>query len=80
MFDQSFSDLRREIAKAFDKTELDMLARDIGIDPQEIGGETLRERVAELVSMASRRRGMKQLQVQIRKARPQFPPDVLEHI
>lgn len=80
LFDQSYSDLRREIAKAFDKTELDLLARDIGIDPGEIGGETLSERVAELVSMASRRRGMKQLQAQIRKARSNFPQDVLEHI
>lgn len=74
----SYTDLRTALVGAFSIAELNQLAMDAGILPDDIPGDTISERAGELVAIANRRRIMSKLQATIRQARPQFPGEVLD--
>lgn len=80
VFKETFSDVRSEIAHAFDDSEFRMLARDVGFNPDDIRGTTLTEHVAELLEMAQRQGKTRKLREEIKKARPKFPKDLLASI
>lgn len=60
----------RELTTRFDKDEVDMLAQDIGIKPDNLRGDTLDTRARSLVVMADQRHTLAQLINRIREERP----------
>lgn len=80
VFDESHRDLRPQLTQAFDEAELMVLARDIGFNPDDIRGETLTEKAAELIDMARRMRKVAKFRAEVIKARPEFSRAALASI
>lgn len=80
VFDESRGNLRHALMKAFNESELMTLARDLGFDPEDIRGETLTEKTAELIDMTRRMHKVARFRVEVIKARPDFSKSILANI
>lgn len=80
VFDESHRDLRHQLTQAFNEAELMVLASDIGFNPDDIRGETLTEKAAELIDMARRMRKVARFRAEVIKARPEFSKAALASI
>lgn len=67
---QRNKELRFALIDLFDVSELDILCVDIGLDPQELNGETKTERVVNLIQAARRRDKLDELVAEIKVVRP----------
>lgn len=80
VFDESHGNLRHALMQAFNESELMVLASDIGFNPDDIRGETLTEKAAELIDMARRMRKVTRFRAEVVKARPEFSRAALSSI
>lgn len=80
VFDESHGNLRHALMQAFDESELMVLARDVGFNPDDIGGKTLTEKAAELIDMTRRMKKAKQFREEVLKARPDFSKSALASV
>jgi hypothetical protein len=80
VFDETHGNLRHALTQAFDETELTILARDLGFNPEDIRGETLTEKAAELIDMTRRMRKVARFRAEVIKARPEFSRAALASI
>lgn len=64
------SSIAKDLREGFSKEEVDGLAFDIGIKPDDIAGDTLPERARSLVLAASRQRKLMRLVNRMNEERP----------
>lgn len=64
------SGIAKDLREGFSKDEVDGLAFDIGIKPDDLGGDTLPERARSLVLAASRQRKLMRLVNRMNEERP----------
>lgn len=66
--------LRVGICELFTLAEIQILCFDLGIPYEELPGETLPNKAAELIGYSARRGRLQDLVAYVRKVRPNFPP------
>ncbi len=64
------ADMARDLRENWSKEELDTLAFDIGIKPDDLKGDTLPERARALVMLANRQRKLQRLAGRMNEERP----------